>query len=192
MSEAASEVPLGRWLFQVRGVLPVPLLVGLVALARPGAVGLGLCALGVAAGVALRLWAVAHIGPGSRRRDAAVGDLASTGPYRHVRNPLYLGNLCLYAGLAAASGRLEVVAGVILLVYLWYNTIIAWEETRLRAALGAPWTAWAAGVPRWWPRLRPLGPDAPGRWAAAWRSERSTHLAVLVVLAALGLRVALR
>ena len=47
-------------------------------------------------GIAARMWASGHI-----KKDKA---LATDGPYAYVRHPLYVGNLTLGFGFAAASG----------------------------------------------------------------------------------------
>lgn len=135
----------------------------------------------MAIGEGLRLWAVGHIGRKSRTREDSVGELAKTGPYAHLRNPLYVGNLLLFAGI-----------GVVLwpwmlslpLMILYYQQIIRWEEENLLKSLGEPYRRYLEEVPRWgWKR----GGEA-GVWNGreALRSERSTLLAVGVVLLLLG------
>ncbi|MDP6934739.1 MAG: methyltransferase [Myxococcota bacterium] len=60
----------------------------------------GLLMVGVAllaAGELLRITAVRHIGARSRTRQSQVGPLVTTGPYAYSRNPLYVGNLLLWA-----------------------------------------------------------------------------------------------
>src|SRR5436309_1385352 len=76
------------------------------------------------AGLALRAWAAGHL---EKNRD-----LAQSGPYAHVRNPLYLGTLTVAAGFAIASRRWELgilFAAVFLLVYL---PVVELEEQHLR------------------------------------------------------------
>lgn len=178
---------LGGALFRARGWVPVPLALGLALAARPpGWLALpGL--LLTLSGLGLRLWAVSAIGPGSRRRDDAVGPLASEGPYKYSRNPLYLGNLILWAALAAFSGHLLAIPAVLLPLWIHYQLIIRWEEARLGATLGEPYRAWAARTSRWLPRPGGVGerPEPPSRAAlrVAWRSERSTRLACLALTA---------
>lgn len=180
MPDAATA--LGGWLFRNRGWLPVPLVLAAVAIGpRAWGPGLGLVALGEA----VRLWAVGHIGRVSRTRGAEVGRLVTDGPYARVRNPLYLGNQLLFAGLGVLAWPLVLVGAPLLGVY--YALIVRWEESRVRETHGAAWEAWAARVPRW----LPLGPGGEGgRWSAreALRSERGTLLAIGVVLGAMALR----
>jgi len=156
------------------------LLVALVYPPRFWAAGLVL----MAGGEGIRLWAVGHIGLPSRTRGEDVGGLVDSGPYARVRNPLYLGNLLLFAGLGVllwpAAGFLVPASA------LEYHFIVRWEEANLRRQLGAPYVDYLARVPRW----IPTGTPRPGAWsgARALRSERSTLLAIVVVLVFVTLR----
>lgn len=172
----------GRWLFRNRGWLPVPLLLAMLSMKPrfwlPGAMVLG-------TGEFLRLWAVGHIGRKSRTRGEDVGDLASTGPYARLRNPLYLGNLLIFTGLGIILWPWALV--VLPLMGLYYDRIVAWEEENLRRHLGQPYQDYLLRVPRWgWGKTQAV----PGSWngAEALRSERSTLLALFVVLLLVWLR----
>lgn len=172
----------GRWLFQNRGWLPVPLLLAMLSMKPrfwlPGAVVIGL-------GEGLRLWAVGHIGRKSRTRGEEVGALASTGPYARLRNPLYLGNLLIFGGLGIVLWPWALL--VLPLMSLYYDRIVAWEEQNLRERLGQPYQEYLLQVPRWgWKQTT----ANPGSWdgAEALRSERSTLLALSLVLTVVWLR----
>ena len=98
--------------------------------------------------------------------------LVADGPYRHVRNPLYLGGLLLAAGLAmlaSRSGAFVIVVGQPLIVL----RLIGREEAALMQAQGESYRAFLAAVPRLWPSLRPRIP--PGgmqpRWVQAFLGE---------------------
>src|SRR6185437_9115775 len=52
-------------------------------------------------GMVLRIWGAAYLGPGTvNDRTMRAGELAANGPYRHVRNPLYLGTWFMIAAIA--------------------------------------------------------------------------------------------
>ncbi len=172
--EAARRV--GAWMFRNRGWLPVPLLVGMVAspVAFPAA-GLVI----VCAGEALRLWAVGHIGLPSRTRGEGAHRVVDSGPYALVRNPLYVGNVLIFAGLGVMTWPWALVAAPLLAVE--YHFIVAWEESNLLAKLGSEYADYCSRVRRWVPRW---GSDPRGAWDGreALRSERSTLAALAIVL----------
>lgn len=102
--------------------------------------GLPLSLLGLGA----RAWAAGHL--------AKNQTLATGGPYRYTRNPLYLGTLLVAAGLAAASrsvGLGALFAAVFLGIYL---PVIQLEQQHLRS-LFPQYGAYAARVPALLPRL---------------------------------------
>ncbi len=129
----------------------------------------------------LRLAAVRHIGPASRTRGPEVGALASGGPYRFSRNPLYVANLGLWTAVAL-GGMHWLGAALILLLVLHYALVVRWEESRLQQTHPDAYLRYLQQVPRWLgtgagqPRLA-----ARVSWRVALRSERSS-LAVLVLL----------
>src|SRR5262245_21693316 len=98
---------LGGWLFRHRTWLPLPVAVAILTLRIgespqwPPFVGLGVAL--TAAGEALRLWGVHHIGAISRTRSDRLGPLVDSGPFAIVRNPQYIVNLWLWVGLGIAA-----------------------------------------------------------------------------------------
>ena len=94
------------------------------------------------------------------------------GPYRYMRNPLYLGVWFMIAALAfimPVSGALFGIVAVSALLL----TLIRSEENFLSAALGEPYRAYLRAVPRLIPRLRSTLPHAGGepRWGHAVLAE---------------------
>lgn len=78
--------------------------------------------------------------------------LVIAGPYRLVRNPMYVGGLLILAGEAVlwASPRLlAYAAGFWLLTHLF---VVAHEEPALAARFGDEYAAYRSAVPRWIPR----------------------------------------
>ena len=173
----------GRWLFRNRGWLPVPLLlVMLISLPRFWGPGLLIIALGEA----LRLWAVGHIGRPSRTRGDDVSRLIDSGPYARARNPLYIGNLLIFAGLGTILWPWVFVT--VPLLALYYDRIVRWEEQNLGLQLGAPYLDYQTRVSRW--GFGGSASPSAGQWNAreALRSERSTLLALTVILGGVVLR----
>jgi len=126
----------GEVLFRLRGVVPLPLLAAGFVLGQPDlrsiAFGVGMAALGEG----IRMWSVAHIGPRSRTRGGEVGALVIRGPFARCRNPLYLGNLLIGAGIVVALQVPLLVPVFVALFFLHYGLIVSWEERRLEAEHG--------------------------------------------------------
>ena len=96
------------------------------------------------AGLALRAWAAGHL-----EKNLA---LAQSGPYAHVRNPLYLGTLTVAAGFVVAARRWELgvlFAAVFVFVYL---PVVELEEQHLRH-LFPGYAGYAARVPKLLPQF---------------------------------------
>ena len=58
----------------------------------------------VAAAQIFRTWAAGFVGTTARQRETHADILLTAGPYAHVRNPMYLGNLIITTAMAAMSG----------------------------------------------------------------------------------------
>jgi len=128
------------------------------AVTRPAAIGIGQAA-GMslaAAGAALDLWCVltfALLGKGTPAPFDPPRRLVVRGPYRFVRNPMYLGAVLALAGAALFYGSAALVsyAGVFLL--MTHALVVWYEEPTLRATFGADYDVYCRRVRRWWPRL---------------------------------------
>ena len=87
---------------------------------------------------------------------------------------MYVGNILVWVGFALSARLvwLAPVVGVVLAAE--YHAIVRWEEQLLTTRLGEAYSAYAARVPRWLPRLAPsrLG-LAPSRLGASSESARS-------------------
>ena len=84
-------------------------------------------------------------------------EFVARGPYRYVRNPMYLGAaaVLLGAGLFVASPSIVLLAlGFLLLMHL---IVVLHEEPALAARFGDNYLHYKATVHRWWPR-RPARP----------------------------------
>jgi len=116
----------------------------------------GLILLGT--GVALMLACVAEFvtrGRGTPAPMDAPRELVVHGPYRVVRNPMYVGmTLALLGELALAWSRAFAlyVAGWFAIINLF---VILYEEPTLRRKFGAPYERYVNEVGRWWTRRRP-------------------------------------
>ena len=109
-----------------------------------------------AAGAVVALWCIftfATIGKGTPAPFDPPRRLVIRGPYRFVRNPMYIG-----AGLALASAALF-YASLPLLAYagLFFLAthvfVVLYEEPTLRRTFGPEYEAYCRQVSRWWPRV---------------------------------------
>ncbi len=125
---------------------------------RPAAIGVPQVAGMVigAVGAAVALWCIftfATIGRGTPAPFDPPRRLVIRGPYRFVRNPMYIG-----AGLALASAALFYeslpllgYAGLFLLAT--HVFVVLYEEPTLRRTFGQEYEAYCRQVGRWWPRV---------------------------------------
>jgi protein-S-isoprenylcysteine O-methyltransferase Ste14 len=128
--------------------------------------------LALAAAV-LRTWASACLGPAVVQAHTMQGDtVVAAGPYRHLRNPLYLGTFIHTFALALLMPPTGAIF-CILAIGLFQLRLIAAEEAFLSAKLGDPYRAYCARVPRLIPPLRPQVPASPAHatWPAAFLAE---------------------
>ena len=132
-----------------------------------------LAALCVLAAALLRTWAAAYL------RAEVVQDpglhaetLIADGPYRHTRNPLYLGSMLLALGFGALASRAGFVVAVVLLV-LFFLRLIGIEEALLVRERGENYAEFRRRVPRLWPSLAPRVPASglAARWGQAFVGE---------------------
>ena len=132
----------------------------------------------------LRLWGVSWAGSETRTTNNVGGTyLIISGPFAHLRNPLYLGNIMMYIGIGIMSFALFPwlqVAGLIFFS-LQYNIIINEEEEYLKNTFGKQFANYTANVRRFIPRLssyKVSNIDQPDfSWKDGLRSEMRTFQA---------------
>lgn len=122
-------------------------------------------ALIAAASGALALWCVAAFAMAGKGTPAPFDpprQLVVRGPYRWVRNPMYLAAVLALGGAAlfySSAALAAYAAGFLLLAH----TVVAWfEEPTLRRRFGADYAAYCGTVRRWRPRFG----AARQRWEA--------------------------
>ena len=125
---------------------------------RPPAIGLPQIVgmVMAAAGAALALWCIltfAVVGRGTPAPFDPPRRLVVGGPYRTVRNPMYIGAGLALAGAALfyqSRALLTYAAAFLLITHLfvtWY------EEPTLQRTFGEDYETYRSSVRRWWPRL---------------------------------------
>jgi protein-S-isoprenylcysteine O-methyltransferase Ste14 len=140
----ALSTTLARWRW-----LPIDhatlLITGLAILC--GFAGAGLRVLGTAFLGA----SIVHAGP------MQAGSVMAAGPYRYVRNPLYLGSVFLAASIAILMPPSGAVVFLVMLSAFYFRLILG-EEEFLATEMGPDYLAYRRQVPRLLPTLRPRIP----------------------------------
>lgn len=79
--------------------------------------------------------------------------VVTTGPYRRVRNPMYVSVAAILVGEALVFGSLRLLGYTAVVVLGFHLFVVGYEERTLRRRFGASYDAYRAAVPRWLPRL---------------------------------------
>jgi len=123
----------------------------------------GVAAAFAIAGFLIRWWGSSYHQAGivfSSRIETSI--LTAAGPYRYVRNPLYLGNLLQAIGISMVGPPAATMI-ILVLMTAFLNRLIFLEEGHLRAAHGEAYARYCAAVPRLVPRLTPASLPASGQ-----------------------------
>jgi protein-S-isoprenylcysteine O-methyltransferase Ste14 len=122
-------------------------------LALPGAVLVASCVV-----------AFAVFGHGTPAPFDAPRQFVSRGPYRVVRNPMYLGALMVLLGAALWLRSISLVLLGLVFVLAAHAFVTLFEEPRLERRFGASYAAYKREVRRWlpWPRPSRSSPQHSG------------------------------
>ena len=121
----------------------------------------------------VRTWAAAYLGSDVvHDRDLHAERVVADGPYRYVRNPLYLGTWLLTAAISILmppGGALFALVTVTLLIVVW---VLA-EERKLTTERGDAYTAYLKKVPRFFLAVVPRIPAGAARphWQQGFLGE---------------------
>ena len=140
-------------------------------------------------GESIRFWGVAYAG-NLTRVTGGVGapEVVIAGPFSYVRNPLYIGNICMYTGIGLMANALTPWLVLVALVYfiVQYSLIVSLEEEFLEREFGEGYREYKNNVPRFFPKLRPYQnprqEHQKPNWAEAVRSERRTFQAIVLAM----------
>lgn len=115
---------------------------------------LGFLISGLGAGLAL--WCIltfALVGKGTPAPFDPPRRLVVRGPYKYVRNPMYLGAAMALAG-ASLFYQSPVLAGyVVAFLLVTHAFVVGYEEPTLRAKFGEEYESYCREVRRWRPRV---------------------------------------
>ncbi len=169
-----------EFFFKYRGYTPIPLILVVLIFAQPTTRSILLGLLLMIVGEAIRIWGVSYAGGATRTRNVGAPFLVTNGPFGHVRNPLYIGNMIMYAGAALMANIWEPWLIILVLVFfgIQYSFIVNLEEEKLRELFGQVYEDYCKIVPRFLPRLAPYtgGEPVTPNVKEAIRSEKSTFI----------------
>jgi protein-S-isoprenylcysteine O-methyltransferase Ste14 len=119
----------------------------------------------IAVGLGLVIWTVVlfdRVGRGTLGLGELMGEpvrLVVRGPYRHVRNPMISGVLCILLGEAAIAASVSLLLWFAIFLTVQATAIRLWEEPHLARRFGGEYLDYRRNVPRWIPRLSAWPPS---------------------------------
>jgi protein-S-isoprenylcysteine O-methyltransferase Ste14 len=141
-------------------------------------------ALLVAMAALIRTWGTSYLQADVMRDSRVHADkLLADGPYRYVRNPLYLGNILMAVGIGLMTSR---VGFLILSVgmTIFVIRLLLREEFELARDQGEAYRLYCAAVPRLVPALAPRVP--PVGSVPHWGQAIQAELMYWLIAAAMG------
>src|SRR5690348_11621975 len=109
----------------------------------------------IAAGAALYVWCVwnfAAVGRGTPGPWDAPRQVVARGPYRWVRNPIYLAALLVVLGEAWLFASPVLLAYAAAMAFCFHLFVTGYEERTLARRFGPAYLEYRRAVPRWIPR----------------------------------------
>lgn len=90
-----------------------------------------------------------HIAAHPEQRPSGV---ISTGAFRYIRHPLYLGCILFYVGLSVSTASL-LSLGLLVVIFPFYNYIASYEEKTLEEIFGQEYGSYKEKTGKWVPRI---------------------------------------
>lgn len=181
--------------FKYRSYTPIPIVLPIIYFAQKSSPFLPLGIALLALGECLRIWAVSYAGGETRTRKVGAPSLCTAGPFARVRNPLYVGNMLMYAGVVFIAGAPN-VWGMLTLTLIFfliqYSLIVSLEEETLVKLFGVDYQTYRENVPGILPRFRPWENDdkrKPMSLGRTLRIEKRTLQNVVMTLLLITVRI---
>src|SRR5262245_53314282 len=99
----------------------------------------------VCIGEAIRIWSAGHL----RKEEV----MTTGGPYRMIRNPLYLGSFLIAIGFCFIAGSIWIWILMFAYFLLCYIPVIRFEENTLREKFADQYQQYAAVIPAFYPTI---------------------------------------
>jgi protein-S-isoprenylcysteine O-methyltransferase Ste14 len=165
---------LAPFLRRHRRTIGIPLVLAALILARYNPRFLIPSLILVTIGELIRIWAAGHL---QKEKILTTG-----GPYRFMRNPLYLGSFLIAIGFGLISGSIWVWLLIVAYFVLVYIPVIRYEEMILRQKFSG-YPGYAAKVPAFFPTIFGYSISSTQfSFSQAWRNrEYNAVLGIIVV-----------
>lgn len=180
---------LAKTLFKLRSYTPIPFVILMLIFYNGNIASWVIGGIVILSGEFLRLWGVTYAGSLTRTTTSVkANELITSGPFAHVRNPLYIGNILIYVGFGILSLALFPYLTIIALVWFvfQYTLIINLEQEFLVSKFGKIYDEYAENVPKIIPKLLPYKTDSKQKiepdFKKGLKSERRTMQAIAVIL----------
>jgi protein-S-isoprenylcysteine O-methyltransferase Ste14 len=150
-------------------------------LAQPSFASLAVGGSVAALGLVVRALSAGHLEKNRR--------LATTGPYAHSRNPLYLGSFLMGTGFALAGGSLILAGAFVVFFLAVYLPVMRAESDSLHSKFGESYSRYEARVPLFFPAWPAWRRTEAGTQRFSWSLYRQNreYEAALGYFAGLGL-----
>jgi len=173
------------WCFGHRIWATAPVIILLLLFAAPTPATLCIGGIIVLLGEAGRAWASGYID-----KNAA---LATAGPYRLTRNPLYFFNSVIFAGFCIMAANPWAAALGILAFTAIYRPALNNEAAYMQELFGETFEKWASVVPLFWPKWTTYPAEGHFSWSLVKKHrELSNAVSMIAGIALFVLIYALR
>lgn len=95
------------------------------------------------------------VGQGTPAPFDAPRRFVAAGPYKYVRNPMYIGALIVLLGFGLYLHSFSILLMSFAVFFLAHLFVLSYEEPNLREKFGRSYEEYCASVHRWTPRLPP-------------------------------------
>jgi protein-S-isoprenylcysteine O-methyltransferase Ste14 len=135
-------------------------------------------------GELVQMWAASHLHKDER--------LTVSGPYSHVRNPMYMGRFLVGLGFFIMTWNPYLIAGYVVCFAIYAHLRVSREEKRLNQIFAPDYQNYCVETRRWLPRLKPYSGSESRR--ASWTQVCANHeqinlIGLLLVLLAVYFRI---
>jgi protein-S-isoprenylcysteine O-methyltransferase Ste14 len=177
---------LSKLLFRFRSFTPIPFIVIMLVYYNGNLFSWIVGGLAITVGEFIRIWGISYAGHLTRStRELVAEKLITVGPFAHVRNPLYIGNILIYVGFGILSMALFPYLQVAAFTWfiIQYNLIIHLEEDFLESKFGDKYQNYKKGVNRFYPNFNVYEEDFHENINANLKEALKSELRTLQALA---------